>query len=332
MAQVIPLRGGYYSDFRYKGKRIRRFLSKNEREAWLALGLLVERIKGEVKSRPNDLPWETFKERLFHGQSPHKRANTQKRDRAALSILEREFDIKYLSDVTPKMLRDLTTIRLRAGRKPSSVKREISSLKAKMRWAEEEGYRTPADWRSVKLPKVPKKRPHYHTREELLAIMQECKGVWLMICWLGARAGLRREEIYWLAKEDVNFDEDLILVCAKDGWQPKDSDERAILLLPDLKTFLARELPKVEGRWVLGDRPSPDVMSTYFKRITKRIGLTGGLHTLRHTYLTHLANDGVNIYALKEWAGHSDIRTTMGYIHPAQSYRAELSKIRPLEV
>lgn len=347
MAQVVELRGGYYSDFRFRGTRYKRFLSKDKREALTELGKLIERVRGERRRDKADLPWTTFKERLLHGQRPHKRANTQKRDIAAFAILETEFHPDYLSDVTPKMLRDLVTIRLRAGLKPATVKREISSIKAKMRWAEEQGHRLAEDWRSVKLPKVPRKRPHYHKREDMIKLLGVCAAgprtrrrqagaatVWEKICWLGSRAGLRRAEMYWLEKTDIDFAADLIKIRGKDGWLPKDSDERDILLLPDLKDFLTRELPMIKGRWVLdnhkGQRFTLDVLSARFTRYTKMAGLKGNIQTLRHTYLTHLANDGVNIYALKDWAGHSDVRTTMGYIHPAESYRAELPKIKPL--
>lgn len=42
------------------------------------------------------------------------------------------------------------------------------------------------------------------------------------------------------------------------------------------------------------------------------------LHSLRHTYATHLLEQGVNIVTLKELLGHSEITTTMIYLHIAQ--------------
>lgn len=42
------------------------------------------------------------------------------------------------------------------------------------------------------------------------------------------------------------------------------------------------------------------------------------LHSLRHTYATHLLEEGLNIVTLKELLGHAEIATTMVYLHVAQ--------------
>jgi len=52
-------------------------------------------------------------------------------------------------------------------------------------------------------------------------------------------------------------------------------------------------------------------------------------HTLRHSFATHLLDQGVDIHSIKELLGHTNLETTMIYLHLQQSKRASL--ISPLD-
>ena len=52
-------------------------------------------------------------------------------------------------------------------------------------------------------------------------------------------------------------------------------------------------------------------------------------HTLRHTYATHLLEDGLNILAIKELLGHARIETTLIYLHVANT--GSSAKFSPLD-
>ena len=51
------------------------------------------------------------------------------------------------------------------------------------------------------------------------------------------------------------------------------------------------------------------------------------LYDLRHTIATRMVEAGVDLVALKEILGHSDIRVTMRYVHPTQTYQDKAMEI-----
>lgn len=134
-------------------------------------------------------------------------------------------------------------------------------------------------------------------------------------------AGLRGQEVINLKIADVDFHRMTIHIR-----QTKYKKDRIVPLSPTmaigLKKYLAAENPYIwlfNGKEVSGKysvRGLSWVMRENLKKtsITKKVNL----HSLRHTYATHLLEEGVNIVTLKELLGHAEIATTMIYLHVAQ--------------
>ncbi len=134
-------------------------------------------------------------------------------------------------------------------------------------------------------------------------------------------AGLRGQEVINLKLSDVDFERMTIHIR-----QSKYKKDRIVPLSPTMALGLKRYL-KAENphSWLFnGKQPNSQysirglswVMRENLKKtsISKQVNL----HTLRHTYATHLLEEGLNIVTLKDLLGHAEITTTMIYLHVAQ--------------
>jgi integrase/recombinase XerD len=178
--------------------------------------------------------------------------------------------------------------------------------------------------RAVNLPSLKNetKLPVILNRSELLELFNTPKLLkHRIILTLIYSAGLRGQEMINLKISDIDFERKTIHIR-----QSKYKKDRIVPLSDymafGLKKYLAIENPHVylfngkeaDGRYSI--RGLAWVMRETLKKTT--IKKEVNLHSLRHSYATHLLEDGVNIVSVKELLGHANITTTMIYLHVAQ--------------
>jgi site-specific recombinase XerD len=134
-------------------------------------------------------------------------------------------------------------------------------------------------------------------------------------------AGLRGQEVINLKISDIDFERKTIHIR-----QSKYKKDRIVplsnVMIVGLRKYLAAENPHI---WLFnGKEPdgrySVKGLSWVLRENIKKTSITKevNLHSLRHSYATHLLEDGLNIVTVKELLGHADITTTMIYLHVAQ--------------
>jgi len=134
--------------------------------------------------------------------------------------------------------------------------------------------------------------------------------------------GLRIDELTSLLIADVDLDR-----CQLHVRQSKSKKDRYITMsghaVRGIKKHLALAGPRLylfESSVRKGNPISKTKIRTLLKEAVQKAGIKKQVcvHTLRHTYATHQLEAGQNIMALKESMGHSDIQTTLVYLHIAQ--------------
>lgn len=182
--------------------------------------------------------------------------------------------------------------------------------------------------RVLKLPTISndRKLPTVFSREELkrlFAAPQRLKHRVLLS--LIYSAGLRVSEVCALKITDIDSDRMQIKIR-----QSKGNKDRYVILseniLIGLRKYYKSNKPKVylfNGKEKGKPLGHGAVQQTFRLAMKKaKINKEASVHTLRHTYATHLLEDGVDIVTIKELLGHSNIETTMMYLHVAKINRS----------
>ena len=126
--------------------------------------------------------------------------------------------------------------------------------------------------------------------------------------------GLRRAELINLKKSDIYFDDQVIKVLGKRN------KERLVPMLPGLVKKLKLYTKNIkEDSFLLqsnnGSKISPStiyrVVNKYLRSISTKTKISP--HVLRHTFATHILNNGADINSIKEILGHKSLASTQIY-------------------
>ena len=155
----------------------------------------------------------------------------------------------------------------------------------------------------------------FHTPAEIKQILKCFNADWQLVVLLGSRAGLRRGEMAALKWEDVDLKNNQLYVAPN-----KTEKHRYIPLAEDLRTALIAARKKTKGPWVVSvgvNRGSKDFLSKFYENETSALPFHCHLHKLRHTFASHLVQNGVDLYRVSKLLGHSSIQMTEIYAHLA---------------
>jgi integrase len=193
-------------------------------------------------------------------------------------------------------------------------------------------------------------KPTIYNPDEIAAIRAAADEYMRMVIDLALMLGLREQEIMYAMFSDVDFHTGEFHVQGKPalGFAVKDKEQRFVPIpAPLLEKIAARQAAAPERKLIVGtkrDNPNTHLLRT-LKRLAKNAGLNCGeckgclgevnecrrwsLHKYRRTYLTTMLRGGVDLRTVQEFAGHSDLASTMRYLRPAGApeMRSKVSEI-----
>lgn len=214
-----------------------------------------------------------------------------------------------------------------------SVTRNISSLRSFFKYLLSNNKIKINPMTLVSNPKQEKKLPHYLTIDEINELNSVTSGDDVydirnnMIIELLYATGLRVGELVNIKIKDINFQDKSIKVLGKGN------KERIVyfgtLALNKIKRYLdiRPEIVKdINNPYLLinkrGNKLQERAVRSIFEDIIKKnhLKIEFSPHTLRHTYATHLLNDGMDVKSVQELLGHASISSTGIYTHVSNEH------------
>ena len=335
MASIYKRENVWYLSYRAGGRRVRKSVGKSKKLAILA------QKEVEVQLAKRKLGWEEikdptfcdFQEEYLQYLKTNTRATTYVRYRKALQhftnfLTSHGTASPKLSQISFQLIEEYKQKRSEAV-KPLTVNVELKVLKAlynfaiKCRCARENPVSKVSFYREVE------KKPRFLQNEEIKELLDNSNGLYPVL-YTFLKTGLRKSELINLKWKDIDFKRKYLTIESKEDWRTKTGNTREIPITDDLVEIL-NKLPKASDYVFLNShgRKYGFHLTERVKRLAKSIGISDvTVHALRHTFISHLVMNGVDLVSIKELAGHSDIKTTMRYAHLAPGHlRKSIDKL-----
>ncbi len=258
-------------------------------------------------------------------------------------FIESEFQQTDLLAIKSTIIRTWVVELVNKKIKPSSIKRKISALKSFYKYNQKIGNikLNPAD--KINSPKNPERLPKFVEQHKINDLFENADKYFAatfegiqeqLIVDMLYSTGMRRQELIDLKWMDINFASNQVKVTGKGNKQrliPIGKD-----LIFSLQNFQKTQKEKIKDIQTVayvfltenGNQLYPNFV---YRLVKKHIGNCSTVekkspHVLRHSFATHMSNNGAKLNDIKELLGHESLASTQVYTHNTIDQLKEIYK------
>ncbi|MEM9836426.1 MAG: tyrosine-type recombinase/integrase [Bacteroidota bacterium] len=254
------------------------------------------------------------------------------------------YSIAEPAQVSRSIIRTWLAHLLEDGYAPAAIRRKLSSVKAFYRFRQERGYQSENPTLRIPTPKLPRKLPATIAQKDLERLLHQLSlnadtfaGMrdYLLLSLLYG-TGIRRSELIHLKDRDVALEQRQMTVLGKGNKQRILPFGRLLGDLIERYVKLRDQaFPVTTGVLLVTDRGKPLYPKFVYNTVTRYLGGVSkeekkSPHVLRHSFATHLSDNGADLNAIKSLLGHANLAATQIYTHTSvERLRAVYEQAHP---
>ncbi|MCI5879694.1 MAG: tyrosine recombinase XerC [Bacillales bacterium] len=268
-----------------------------------------------MKERINEFKSYLMYEKMFSSNT----VNSYVRDLEEFnSFLESE----YIKHVTYKDIRSYLAHMYNKKYSSRTISRKLSAIRSFYKYEVNKGVIRDNPCLLISNPKVEKKLPNYLSYNEIetmLEVPDTFKNNSLrdkLIIEILYSTGIRVSELVNIKVKDIDFYNNQILILGKGN------KERYVIFGNTLKDMLKEYISiKSDSEYLITNKYNKKMSTRSIEEIVKKIVKIDGIknkvtpHTIRHTFATHMLNEGADLRVVQELLGHENLKTTEVYTH-----------------
>ena len=272
--------------------------------------------------------------------SPHTLKAYQANLEAFEVFITEQGSLETIEEVSYGEIRAWIVSLIQSGNTPRTVNRKLSALRSYYKFLLRIGSIPVSPLKEHKALKTDTKVALPFSQEEIQRLLaadffpEEYTGVLQRtVIQLLYYTGIRRSELIELKVQDIDLSEGLMKVLGKRN------KERLLPLLPEIKTQLTQLLEQQKQHQIsresehffvnsrgkkLSEAFVYETVKTYLSKVSTKTKRSP--HVLRHSFATHLLDQGADLNAIKDLLGHSSIAATQHYTHSSMKKIQDIYK------
>ena len=255
-------------------------------------------------------------------------------------FLEIEYGPLPIEDIKSPFIKSWLAHLKEQGLESKSINRKISSLKSFFKYQLRLGLLQTSPMAIISSAKVKKRLPQFVAERDVEVLFKHVEfpdnfmgATDRLLCILLYNTGMRRAELLHLREADVDAGNSNIKVLGKGNKErilPIGND-----LLQQIQQYIAQKpmaaRDSTEGFLLVNEKGRPLYPKYVYNVVKKYLSLITTIdkkspHIFRHSFATHLMNNGADISAVKELLGHSSLAATQIYTHNSIEKLKEIHK------